>query len=58
MIEIEIEENAILQRNPDVKQKLVDILERYQEVFSSPEKAKGQTSLIQFQNKRVPGSNL
>ena len=56
MEELKIEENVVLKRNPAVKQKLMDILEQYQEVFSSPEKIIGRTNLIEFQIKVIPGS--
>ena len=54
--ELKIEENVILRKNPAIKQKLMDILEKYQDVFSSPEKAIGLTNLIEFQIKVVPGA--
>ena len=36
MNKLEVGENANLQRNSAVKQKLLEILERYRKVFSSP----------------------
>ena len=54
MNELEIEEDAILKRYLAVQQKLVDIPERYQKVFSSPQKEKEQTNLIKCQDKVVP----
>ena len=54
--ELKIEENVILKKNPAVKQKLMEILEKYQEVFSSPEKIIGRTNLIEFNVKITPGS--
>ena len=56
MEELKIEENVVLKRNPAEKQKLMDILIKYQEVFSSPEKIIGRTNLIEFQIKVIPGS--
>ena len=54
--ELGIAENEILRNNPGIRQRLVEMLERYQEVFSSPERSIGRTNLVEFVVRTVPGA--
>ena len=35
---------------------MVELLEKYQEVFSSPEKSTGRTNLVEFTVRTLPGT--
>ena len=56
LTDLKIRDNELLKENPAIRQKLMEILERHQDVFSSPGKKIGRTNLMEFTARTVPGA--
>ncbi|MDP6725577.1 MAG: reverse transcriptase family protein, partial [Arenicellales bacterium] len=54
--DLKIDKNAVLMANPAIRQRLIEMLEKYQDVFSSPGKNIGKTHLVEFVIRTVPGA--
>ena len=54
--ELGLEKNQILQSNPSLRGKMINLLEEYLNVFSSPKKMYGQTDLVEFDIELKEGS--
>ena len=54
--DLKIDKNTVLMANPAIRQRLIEMLEKYQDVFSSPGKNIGKTHLVEFVVRTVPGA--
>ena len=54
--ELRLDEKDLLNRDPEMKEKVKDLIREFTDVFSSPEVAFGKTDLIEFEIKLKPGS--
>ena len=54
--ELRLEENEMLKKEPELKEKLKELIKEYSDIFSSPEQSFGKTSLIEFEIRLEPGT--
>ena len=48
LTKLKINENVVLQEQPEVKKKLINLLDKYRDVFASSTRVTGTTTLIEF----------
>ena len=53
---LNLKSNKMLKDNPEIMKKLLVILDKYQEVFSTPEAETGNTDLVEFEVNLQPGA--
>ena len=56
--DLTIEEKEILERNPEVRQRLLEMVEKHQDVVSSLDQAIGRTNFVENTVQIVPGARL
>ena len=54
--ELRLDEKELLKADPKLKEKLVELVREYLDIFSSPEEVFGKTSLVEFEINLEPGS--
>ena len=53
---LKLDENELLNRNPQIKEQLIGLIKEYQDVFADPESQVGETDLVEFDIEVKPGS--
>ena len=54
--DLKIEENPLLQKNPETKRRLREIIDRYWRVFGEPDMSTGLTDMAEFKIELKPGA--
>ena len=54
--ELRLEKNEMLKKEPELKEKLKELIKEYSDIFSSSEQSFGKTSLIEFEIRLEPGT--
>ena len=53
---LKLDENEILNKNPQIKEQLIGLIKEYQDIFADPESQVGETDLVEFDIDVKPGS--
>lgn len=56
IVDLKLMENKVLNEDPVMKKRVLDMIANYKDVFSSPENIVGKTDLMEFSIKLKPGS--